>query len=110
MVIKIKRNDTKGEFTDTLTVGGDPVDLTDAIVSWLIRKTGASFKRPAVITYPLDQSDPLKRGKVSYQPIAEDVANKGTYRQEWEVVFSDGEILTFPNDRYNTLEILEDLG
>jgi hypothetical protein len=47
---------------------------------------------------------------VEYQPIPEDMETKGKFKQEWEVVFNDGKILTFPNDGYNTVNILEDLG
>ncbi len=49
-------------------------------------------------------------GQVEYQPIAADVAIKGLFKQEWEVVFPGGEILTFPNDGYNTVNIWADLG
>jgi hypothetical protein len=49
-------------------------------------------------------------GQVEYQPIADDVATKGLFKQEWEVIFPSGEILTFPNDGYNTVTIWADLG
>jgi len=49
-------------------------------------------------------------GQVEYQPVADDVAIKGLFKQEWEVVFPSGEILTFPNDGYNTVNIWADLG
>ena len=110
MDIKIKQHDTKGKFIDLLTIDGAPVDLTDCTVSWLLKKTGLAFKRVAVITFPADQADPTKRGLVEYQQIAEDVATKGKFKQEWEVIFPDTEILTFPNDAYNNVEILADLG
>jgi hypothetical protein len=110
MDISIKAHDTKGKFVDTLKIDGEPVDLSGSTVSWLIKKAPIAWKRPAVITYPDDQADDTKRGAVEYQPIPEDVETKGKFKQEWEVVFNDGKILTFPNDGYNNLNILEDLG
>lgn len=110
MSIKIKQHDTKGKFIDTLMIDGEPVDLTDCVVSFMIKNSKFAIKKDAVITYPLDQSDPDKRGKVEYQQLAGDVANKGVFNQEWEVVFPDTEILTFPNGKYNAVEILADLG
>jgi len=108
--VSIKRHDDKVEFADTLKVNGVPVDLTDCTVSFLLKKTGLAIKQAAVIVYPTEQADPDKRGKVKYHVTPDDVAVKGKYRQEWEVVFTDDEILTFPNDDYNNVEILEDLG
>lgn len=48
-------------------------------------------------------------GQVEYQPIAQDVAVKGKYRQEWEVIFVDTEKITCPNGEWNNVTILEDL-
>jgi len=108
--ISIKQHDTKGKFTDVLKIDGEPVDLTAATVSFMMKKTGFAFKVPAVITFPDDQGDVTKRGAVEYQPVPENVATKGKFKQEWEAVFNDGSILTFPNNGYNTVNILEDLG
>jgi hypothetical protein len=34
----------------------------------------------------------------------------GKFQQEWEVVYPTGKILTFPNDGYNIVKIIADLG
>jgi hypothetical protein len=56
-----------------------------------------ALKKPAVIN--LD-------GTFSYQPVATDVAATGKFQQEWEVVYPDTKILTFPNGGYNIVKIL----
>lgn len=44
-------------------------------------------------------------------PVDNDVVAKdGKFKQEWELTFPKGRILTFPNDQYNTVQILPDLG
>jgi hypothetical protein len=101
--IKIKQNDTKGKFTDVLLLDGSAVDLTGAAVSFLMKNADLAIKRTAVIASP-------STGAVEYQPIAADVAVAGVFRQEWEVIFPGGQILTFPNDSYNSVTILRDLG
>jgi hypothetical protein len=101
--VNIKQNDTKGIFTDTLTVDDVPVDLTGCTIRFLLRKPGLTIAQPATITAPLV-------GKVSYQPVAGDVSESGKYQQEWEVTFGDSRILTFPNGEYNVVVIEDDLG
>lgn len=105
MDITIKQHDTKGKFTDVLKLDGSAVDLTDCTVKFLMKKTGLAISRAAVITGP----DPTA-GNVEYQPTPDDVAVKGDFKQEWEVTFPDDSVLTFPNDDYNQIHILADLG
>ncbi len=38
-----------------------------------------------------------------------DTAKPGVYLAEWEVVFADGSIQTFPTAAYHSIEILKDL-
>ena len=79
------------------------VDLTGLEVSFILKHGTTVIKQDVTNT-------PGSNGAVEYQPIADDVATAGDYKQEWEVVFADGKILTFPNDGYNTVHILPDLG
>jgi hypothetical protein len=58
-------------------------------------------KRPAIIN---------PDGTFSYDPIATDVADIGKFQQEWEVIYPTGKILTFPNNGYNVVKIIADLG
>lgn len=101
--IYIKQHDTKGKFVDVLTVNGTVVDLTACVVSFLMKKSGFAIKQPAVVTDAAGAA-------VEYQPTPDDVANAGKFQQEWEVIFPDGEILTFPNNTWNEVNILKDLG
>jgi len=101
--INIKRHDTKGKFVDILKLDGNPINLSGATIKFVLKKPGLSFKRTAVITNAIG-------GAVEYQPVAEDVAQTGRYKQEWEVVFADTQILTVPNGTYNVVNILIDLG
>lgn len=104
--ITIKQHDTKITFTDTPTIGGVAMtsgELSGASVSFLLRQTNGpiAFKREATIT---------DDATFEYEPVAEDVAKSGSFHQEWQLVFPSTKILTFPNDGYNTVEILPDLG
>lgn len=104
MTIYIKRNDTKGKFVDILTINGIPINLTACIVSFLLRKgSSVSVKQLATITDPVS-------GAVEYQPLPEDVATAGEFQQEWEIIFPDTQILTVPNNTWNIVNILKDLG
>jgi|SRR6266545_7448054 len=107
--ITIKQHDTKITFTDTPTIDGVPMtsgDLTGCTLSWILKGTAddgtaVAIKQAAVIT---------GAAKFSYDPVAGDVALTGKFKQEWELVFPSGKILTFPNNGYNAVKILADLG
>ncbi len=101
----IKQGDTSGKFTDILKVNGVPVNLTGATVSFVMRAVGRIVvSQAAVITNP-----PGTNGAVEYQPVTNDVAFAGEFKQQWKAVFSDGKILTFPNNTYNKITILPNL-
>lgn len=107
--ILIKQGDTKGKFIDTLMLNGAPIDLTGCMVTFLMKKTGLAIRRTATIVQTAPPPDP-SAGKVEYQPTSNDVAVKGKYKQEWEVIFPDTEEITVPNQDWNTVTILEELG
>jgi len=104
-----KQHDTKITFTDIPTIDGVPVDpatLVGAALSFVLKGTAndgtaVAIKQTAVIT---------PGGTFQYDPVAGDVAKDGKFKQEWEVVYPSGKILTFPNSAYNTVKILPDLG
>lgn len=100
--VYVKQHDDKAIFTDTLTVGGNPVNL-DGTVKFLLRKPGLSISQSATIVA-------AGAGTVKYQPTSADTAVVGKYRQEWEATFADGKKLTFPNDGYNIVMIEQDIG
>jgi len=51
-----------------------------------------------------------ENGTAYYAWNAEDTANAGSFKAEFEVTYTDGSIETFPNDGYITIEIDPDLG
>jgi hypothetical protein len=103
--ITTKQHDTKITFKDVPTIDGVPVlpaDLAGCSVSFLLKNGGVpGIKKAAVINVD---------GTFSYDPVAADVATVGKFQQEWEVVYPTGKILTFPNDSYNIVKIIADLG
>jgi hypothetical protein len=102
--ITLKQHDTKIRFTDVPKVDGvalTPTDLSGATVSFLLKGTTTSIKQAAVIAGD---------GSFYYDPAPADVAATGDFQQEWEVVYPSGKILTFPNDSYNSVKIIADLG
>lgn len=104
--ILTKQHDTHITFVDYPTINNVPVPpatFAGCTLSFIIKdeETGSTIKQPAQIN---------PDGSFSYEPIDSDVATADTYQQEWEVVFPDATILTFPNNTYNTVKILPDLG
>jgi hypothetical protein len=102
--IVIKRNDTRGVFTDTLTVDGEPFDLTNCSVKFLLTQINGNKE----ISQDATIIDAMA-GTVEYKAMAADVNLSGNFRQEWQVT-SGTDILTFPNGDYNRVQILEDVG
>jgi hypothetical protein len=102
--ITTKQHDTKITFKDTPTIDGVPIppaNLAGCTVSFLLKDADLAIKKVAVINVD---------GTFSYDPVAGDVSTIGKFQQEWEVVYPTGKILTFPNDGYNTVKIIADLG
>jgi hypothetical protein len=102
--IVTKQHDTKITFKDTPTIDGVPVppaNLAGCTVSFLLKDADLAIKKTAVINVD---------GTFSYDPVPTDVSTVGKFQQEWEVLYPTGKILTFPNDGYNTVKIIADLG
>ena len=100
MIHTIKKGDTKRKFTDTLTLGGLPVDLTGATVQLLFKsgQTGVVVSRTATVVS-------AAAGTVEYQPIDADVAEAGAYLLLWKVTFPGSLYLHWPSDGYIRLNI-----
>ena len=99
-----KQHDTKITFTDTPTIDDVPVppgDLAGCTLSFLLKDVDFAIKQTAIINVD---------GTFSYDPTPTDVANIGKLQQEWELVYPSGKILTFPNNGYNIVKIIADLG
>lgn len=92
--VNIKAGDTARPWTDVLKLGGTAINLSGATVKLRIemqQPSGARVERDAVVTNPAE-------GRVSYQPIAEDVETPGKYALEWAIEFANGSRLTVPSE------------
>lgn len=109
--------------TDPITSGslvvGRQYEISTFVAGDDFRNVGAASNATGIVftatgATPTDwthgSSIKASNGQVEYQPTADDVATKGKFKQEWEVIFSDTKILTFPNDGYNNVTIWADLG
>lgn len=112
--IVTKQHDTKITFTHDPTINDIPVllsETTGCSVSFLIKSDTKAVKQTAVIQANPDV--PLQ-AQFKYDPIATDVDTEGKYKNEWELIYPPGpptgKILTFPNNGYNVVKILSDLG
>jgi len=103
----IKQHDTKGKFIDTLTLNGAPVPLSGVTEArFFMRRRTKPYKHVNALGNITDAPN----GKVEYQPLAADVEQAGVFEQEWQITFASGLLLTFPNNGYNIVNILRDIG
>ena len=100
----IKANDTAVTFSDTLSIDGTAADITGSTVTFIMDSDddAPAFSAAATIVDPI-------AGTVSYTPTAGFPTAPGTYKQEWQVTFPSGKILTFPSETYNKVKIIADL-
>jgi hypothetical protein len=109
-----KQHDTKITFADKPTIDGVQMtlaSLSGCTLSFLLKSTDSPPTKQIKQTASIgaDPSAPTL-GYFTYNPIASDVDTAMKYQQEWELVFPTGKILTFPNNGYNVVKILADLG
>jgi len=88
----------------TATLKGDSaaVDLTSCTVKFEFEGNGVSKSFAATIT-------DATAGKVEYTWQAADTDVLGLYNAKWEVTFPGGSKLHFPNDKYITFEIVDEV-
>lgn len=104
--VTIKRGDTRSCIKAVLKdYSGAPVDLTGCSVDFHM----APLNRPATISRAAHIENAAE-GEVwvIWAPGETDTA--GVYRAEFEVMYNDGRLETFPNDGYISIQILSDLG
>lgn len=105
MIVERKRGDTK-PVNATLTRAKRIVPLTGTSIRWLMEPAPGS--NGISISSSVQIVDAAK-GKVRWSPTAEEVAEAGTYRAEFEVTFGDGVVETFPDGEYIDVVILPDV-
>lgn len=86
----------------TVLSGADgPLSLTGTTVRIQIDRPGSVVNAVAVV----DPDQVLNRGRVSYQPIAGDVATPGVWSLRWEITYPGGSTLTVPSGAPDVLVI-----
>jgi hypothetical protein len=109
MLTSIKRKDLKPVFSKQLLDHGRPgypIDLMGCSVWFIMTPEGAdtpSIQRLAVI-------DDAVSGRVHYQWLPGDTDAPGNYLAEWEILYPDGTRRTIPEDGYDRVSIVADLG
>lgn len=103
-----KQNDTAPAYTVQLTdEDSAPVALTLASsVKMLMRMVGtttAKINAAASILY-------AATGIIAYPWSASDLNTVGEFEAEVEVTWVDGTVETFPNDGFNTILVVDDIG
>jgi hypothetical protein len=103
----IKQNDTLPPIEATLTDHDGPMNLEDATVRLLVSGLVNTTKTLTITDVDIIDAG---GGQVRHEWADDETDTAGTYRAEWEVTFSSGRKLTFPNDAYDTIVIREELG
>lgn len=103
-VITVKEGDNARILYDTLTLGGQPVPLTNATVSLWWYDTVEDTRTEKSATIVSDVS-----GSVSYQLTTDDVSEPGVKLLEWSIQFQNGKTLRLPTEGYIKLNISGDL-
>lgn len=105
-MLYVKSGDTKVVFSATLNDDAGVYDLTGCTVRFLLSRKSAVSVTPFSDDATIEDEN---GGVVSYTVGGNFPTAPGVYRLEWEVTDSSGDVLTFPNDSYELLTILEDL-
>ena len=104
--VKMKANDTGQIFNGTLTIEGSAVNLSGASVLMLLKLVESPYTAYSLSATVVSAAGGTVRclASVSGFPTV-----AGTYKQEWEVTFSDTTKLSFPSNGYNFIQMLDDL-
>jgi len=87
--------------TDTLAVGGLPIDLTGATVTFRYSKRDGTSA--LIVSESATIVLPATDGNVEWQPVA--ALAPGDFLCEWRVVLASGDQLTVPNDRHLLMRV-----
>lgn len=102
----IKQNDTKPSLIATFKDDqGQPVDISGADVRFHL--TDYSYHED-LINEQAEILDGLN-GQVAYNWQPGDTAQAGSFKAEFEVIYQDGGIETFPNQNYIIIEVIKEL-
>jgi hypothetical protein len=103
----IVQGDTEPGFEEQFTYSnGDPVDLTEAEIRFVMRSE--TDTEPVRLTGTITVTNAIE-GKLLYAPSAADTANIGNYAANWHVTFAGGETQTFPTEGYLWVQVQPNL-
>ena len=104
----IKQHDTREPVVAVCQdANGNAIDLTGATVKFNMKSgSGTLVVNDSTHTSLVTAAS----GIVKYQWQAADTATAGDYTAEFQITFSDGRILTFPNTGNFNVHITADLG
>jgi len=103
--ITIKQGDTRNCIKATLRdKDGELVDLTDLQVLFNMKKINGSTK-----TNTYAHVEDAVNGEVWYVWNEGDTDVPGRYRGDFEVIYLDGKVETFPNNGYINIKIIDNL-
>jgi hypothetical protein len=105
----IKQNDTRPDLIVQLLDGsGDAVALPNGTeVKFFMRKNGRTAPKVNGVVSTID--DP-GTGKVRHSWLSSHTDEVGNYLGEFQVVFPDDSIETFPNDGYIDIQVMAQAG
>lgn len=103
--VTVKKDDVGVLFSDVLTATSvDFATVSSALFLLSDQATGTAISKTATVANGVVGSC-----TISYTTVSGDLGTIATYRQEWQLTFSGGAVLTFPNDTYNTVNVIADL-
>lgn len=89
--------------TFSTVLGADEISLAGATARFVMTPKAGGTAITGGMT--LDAST----RRVIYTFTPGQLATKGTYKAEIEVTFPDGDIITFPDDSYHEIKVMDDL-
>ncbi len=103
----LKLGDTRPELAISIIdeETSAPLSLVGATAKFTMREDGGAIKVNEAIATVYDAVN----GKVKYTWQAADVDTVGTYLAEFEITLSGGGLVTFPQNSYIKVRIMEDL-
>jgi hypothetical protein len=106
-MIEIRQNDTRPKASTYLTKGGASVNLSGASgVTFRMREQSSSTLKVEASATILNPTE----GYVEYTWVTGDTDTPGVYYVEWEVLWADGGIETFPTVPTDVAVIYGELG
>jgi hypothetical protein len=105
--VTLKRNDRAPSIAATLKQAGTAIDLTGSTVKLFTRQHSNNELKidGASVTVVSPAA-----GTVRYDMTAVDMDTAGQFDLEWEITLPSGKKTSVPNDGYDRLVILADLG